>query len=62
MIKVTSYLRMKLGGFAKPSQEQLRTKVELLDCQFTYTRQYPELKKLQKFLAKNSEENLVKKK
>ena len=53
---------MQHGGFAKPLQEQLRIKVELLDCQFIYTRQYPELKKPQKFLAKNLAENLVKKK
>ena len=36
--------------------------VEPLDCQFTYTRQYPESKKPQKFLAKNLAGNLVKKK
>ena len=62
MKKVISSLHTQLGGFAKPLQEQLQTKVELLDCQFTYTRQYPELKKQQKFLAKNLGENLVKKK
>ena len=62
MRKVTSSLHTQLGGFAKRLQEQLQIKVELLDCQFTYTRQYPELKKPQKFSVKNSEGNQVKKK
>ena len=62
MKKAINSLLMQLGGFAKLLQEQLRIKAELLDCQFTYTRQYPELKKPQKFLAKNLEENLAKKK
>ena len=53
---------MLLGGFAKPLLEQSQIKVGLLDYQFIYTRQYPELKKLQKFLAKNLAGNLVKKK
>ena len=45
------------GGFARPLPEQLQTKVGLSDCQFTCMRRYPELKKLQKFLAKNSAGN-----
>ena len=62
MRRVISSLHTQRGGFAKPSQEQLRTKVELLDYQFTYTKQFLELKKPQRFLAKNLVENLVKKK
>jgi len=62
MKKATNFLLMLLGGFAKPLLEQSLTKVGLLDCQFIYTRQYQELKKLQKFLAKNLAGNQVKKK
>jgi len=62
MNKVTNSLLTLPGGFAKRLLEQLQTKVGLLDYQFIYMRQFLELKKPQKFLARNLGGNQVKKK